>query len=85
MYRRALPSYVDGVLASRLSPSYARPIARPSKRSKRRTLWLIERGVLGPLMTLVAFVVERRLVRAIRARDADGRARRRWAGSADTD
>ena len=36
--------------------------------TKRRTLSLVERGVLGPLMALVAFAVERVLRRAIKKR-----------------
>ena len=38
------------------------------KRIQNRTLGLLERGFLGPLMALVAFLVERRLVRAVRKR-----------------
>jgi hypothetical protein len=41
---------------------------RPPERAKRRILRLAERGVLGPLMTLVAFAVERRLSRAMKKR-----------------
>ncbi|MBD0290925.1 MAG: hypothetical protein ICV74_06690 [Thermoleophilia bacterium] len=41
---------------------------RTLERAKRRTLRLVERGFLGPLMALVAFVVERRLVRAMKKR-----------------
>ncbi len=38
------------------------------KRTQNRTLGLLERGFLGPIMALAAFLVERRLVRAMRKR-----------------
>jgi hypothetical protein len=43
---------------------------RRLEHAKRRTLSLLERGFLGPLIALVAFLVERRLVRAMKKRGA---------------